>query len=64
MSGSKLEYYSLIDFSKKSDYEFTKEIDKEIDLNNYYEISSFKEFEEIHFQKRRELKISLILDDL
>jgi len=59
----KLEYYSLIEFSKISDYEFIKE-KQGMDFSNYYEIFTHEEFNEILIQKRRELKISLILEDI
>jgi hypothetical protein len=59
----KLEYYSLIEFTKISDYEFIKE-KQGLDFSNYYEIITQKELDEILIQKRRDYKISLIIEDI
>lgn len=61
----KFEYYSLLKFSKIAinDYEFIKE-DNEIDFILYTKINDYKEFENLIFQKRREYKISSILEEI
>ena len=62
---SKFEYYSIIEFSKIgiNDYELIKE-NNEVDFSSCYKIFTTKEFEEILLQRRREFKLSLILEEI
>jgi hypothetical protein len=58
----KLAYYSLIDFKELNDYAIIKE-NHDIDFSQYHEVLTHEEFAEINIRKRRNYKISSLLED-